>query len=677
MKTKDSEPNELIHESSPYLLQHAYNPVKWLPWSNKAFTEAASRDVPLIISVGYSACHWCHVMEHESFENIEVAELMNAHFVNVKVDREERPDVDNLYMTAVQLMTGHGGWPLNCIVLPDGRPIYGGTYFNRNQWINVLKNISHLYKSDRTKVLEYATNLTEGIKQAELVATTKYPENMDCEDALIRSVRKWKERFDNENGGPNKIPKFPLPNNYLFLLRYAHLFNDNEVMEHVKLTLSKMANGGIYDQVHGGFARYSTDGIWKLPHFEKMLYDNAQLVSLYTEAYRVNGNEHYRNVVKETLAFVTREWVNSDGGFYSAYDADSEGEEGKYYVWSKEELRELLQNDFELFADYYQLDEQGYWEDGNYILMRISDPTVILAGYSISHKQLEEKIESCKLKLREASQHRVKPGLDDKSITSWNAMMVKAYADAYSVFGDPEYKIIAIRACEFLCAKQMKPDGELYRIYKNGSSKVEAFLDDYAFMMDALLAIYQITANEMYLTKAMQLLNTVLVNFSHEESPLFYYSHERHQQLLTRQTETSDNVIPASNSQMAMNLFQIGTLFQRADLIERASKMVHLFLAELTNYGAGYSNWGCLALYLAKPFKEIAIVGNNVNEMLRGLLKHYFTNAILVTAEHESKLPLTMNRYKAGETWIYVCQNNTCGLPVNNVPDAIKQIENS
>ncbi|MBK7816187.1 MAG: thioredoxin domain-containing protein [Sphingobacteriaceae bacterium] len=310
------EANALVNESSPYLLQHAYNPVKWQPWSNSAFEEAKNQNKLVIISVGYSACHWCHVMEHESFEDTEVAALMNEHFVSVKVDREERPDVDNLYMTAVQLMTGHGGWPLNCIALPDGRPVYGGTYFNKMQWLNVLTNLVNVFKKDKEKVLEYANNLTEGIKQAELVATTKYPENIELEEALKKGVQKWKGSFDNEHGGPNRAPKFPLPNNYIFLLRYGYLYKDKEVLDHVNLTLTKMACGGIYDQLHGGFARYSTDGIWKLPHFEKMLYDNSQLVSLYCETYRLTKNTLYKTIVEETLDFVMNEWLKPEGCFF-------------------------------------------------------------------------------------------------------------------------------------------------------------------------------------------------------------------------------------------------------------------------------------------------------------------------------------------------------------------------
>lgn len=670
-----STPNELIHESSPYLLQHAYNPVNWVPWQDVHFKKARSENKLIIISVGYSACHWCHVMEHESFEDEAVAKLMNEHFVSIKVDREERPDVDNLYMTAVQLMTGHGGWPLNCIALPDGRPIYGGTYFNKKQWMNILSNIVEVYRTEPSKVLEYAQNLTNGIKQAELVATTKYPENMDIDEALVKSIQNWKKRLDNEHGGPNKAPKFPLPNNYQFLLRYGYLYKDKSVLDHVDLTLSKMACGGIYDQIHGGFARYSTDGIWKLPHFEKMLYDNAQLVSLYSEAYRLSKNKLYEQIVHETLDFVSKEWLQAEGCIFSAYDADSEGKEGKYYVWDKDELSNLLGDDVTVFSDYYQVNERGYWEHGNYILMRVDNISEVAMKHNVSVEELAKRIDVCKQKLKQAAGKRVMPGLDDKSITAWNALMVKAYADAYTTFGNEEYKLKALRCVDFIIKHQLKENNELYRIYKKGESKIEAFLDDYAFTIDALIQCYLIDQNEGYLLKAEILLERVLQNFSNPKSELFFYTNSNYHQLLSQQTETSDNVIPSSNSQMALNLFNLGKLLEKEKYVDKAKKMLHLFLDEMANYGAGYSNWGCLALNLTKPFHELVIVGNNVDEMFLNLHKHYFTNAILAVSKSASDLPLLKDRWKANETWVYVCKNKTCGLPVSSATDALKQLE--
>jgi uncharacterized protein YyaL (SSP411 family) len=666
--------NALINESSPYLLQHAYNPVNWVPWSTQAFEDAQEQNKLVIISVGYSACHWCHVMEHESFEDEAVAKLMNEHYVCIKVDREERPDVDNLYMTAVQLMTGHGGWPLNCIALPDGRPVYGGTYFNKQQWTNVLLNIIKVYNEDRDRALEYAKNLTEGIKQAELVATTKYPENIELEEALKKGVQKWKGSFDNEHGGPNRAPKFPLPNNYIFLLRYGYLYRDKKVLDHVNLTLTKMACGGIYDQLRGGFARYSTDGIWKLPHFEKMLYDNAQLVSLYCEAYRFTKNNLYKIIVEETLEFVMNEWLKPEGCFYSAYDADSEGEEGKFYVWSKEELQRILKDDFDVFARCYEVNENGYWEDGNYILLRSENWSVIASENQMNLDALNSKINTCKQKLKEAAAKRIKPGLDDKSITSWNALMAKGFADAYLCFGNKKYKEVALKCCDFIMKQQWNEKG-LHRIYKNGTTKIPAFLDDYAFTIDALLSASVIDQNESYLNHAQKLMEHVLENFKHGSSDLFYYTSSHTNELITQQTETSDNVIPASNSQMALNLFQLGVILQKPDYLQKARKMLHLYAGEISGYTPGYSNWSCLALYLTKPYKELVIVGNNVDEMMLDLHKHYFTNTTLVGSNKASELPLFKDRFQDSKTRVFVCKNNTCNLPVGTVLEAVKQLE--
>jgi len=394
--------NSLIHETSPYLLQHAHNPVKWMPWGDEALEKAKKENKLILISVGYSACHWCHVMEHESFEDETVAKIMNDYFVCIKVDREERPDIDQVYMMAVQLMTGQGGWPLNCFALPDGRPIYGGTYFPKKNWINILLNLVDLQKEQPDKMEDYANQLTQGLKLAELIKVNTNETDFKKE-LIINCYNNWKERFDNVDGGPNKAPKFPLPNNYQFFLRLSTDPSPTlpegervDLLEHINLTLTKMAYGGIYDQIGGGFARYSVDHYWKVPHFEKMLYDNAQLVSLYCEAYAVTKNSLYKNVVYETLEFIERELTAPNGGFYSALDADSEGIEGKYYVWTKEELQNILKDDFNLFADYYNINKLGLWEHDNYILLRNVDDHIIAEEHNISIEELQNKITSFK-----------------------------------------------------------------------------------------------------------------------------------------------------------------------------------------------------------------------------------------------------------------------------------------
>lgn len=667
----EKQPNLLITESSPYLLQHAYNPVNWFPFTQAAFTKAKEENKPVLISIGYSACHWCHVMEHESFEDVEVAKLMNDNFINIKVDREERSDVDMIYMQAVQLMTGQGGWPLNCFALPDGRPIYGGTYFNRQQWMNLLKNLSNLYRNDYDKVLQYAENLTQGIKQSEAIITQKESEYEISRTLLKATVEKWKTGFDNDLGGPNKAPKFPLPNNYLFLLRYGTLEKDKQVLDHVHLTLQKMASGGIYDQLHGGFSRYSTDIEWKVPHFEKMLYDNAQLISLYTEAFRHTKNPLYENIVRQTLSFIEKEWFTPEGAFYSAYDADSEGEEGKFYVWTKEELVNVLNEDFELFADSYSVNKTGYWEDGNYILMRNEDQAALLVKYGLTPEAFSEKIDRCMKVLKSISAKRIKPGLDDKSITSWNAMMCNAFANAYLVFGNENYKEIALQSISFILKNLIQANGRLYRTYKAGESKINGFLEDYAFVIEALQNVYLITQDFKYLNKAKDLIDFTLIEFHNPESHFLYYTDQVSSDLIARSTEISDNVIASSNSQMAINLFSLGVVFSNDSYIEKATDMLKSVLEDLKHYGPGYSNWGCLALYLTYPFKEVAIVGNNVNEKLFGLHKHGFTNAILAVSQNQSNLPLFENRYINGKTLIYVCENKACKLPVEAVDEAI------
>jgi uncharacterized protein YyaL (SSP411 family) len=673
--TENKKPNNLISETSPYLLQHAYNPVNWVAFGDEAFVKAKKENKLVLISIGYSACHWCHVMEHESFEDAEVAEIMNTNFINIKVDREERTDVDMLYMQAVQLMTGQGGWPLNCFTLPDGKPIYGGTYFQKQQWKGILKNLANLFKNEPQKIVEYAQNLTDGIHQAELITTQKQTDNTFDKTVLQKCVDNWKKRLDNKEGGPNKAPKFPLPNNYQFLLRYAILQNDNDLLNHVNLTLIKMAQGGIYDQLRGGFSRYSTDTLWKVPHFEKMLYDNAQLVSLYAEAFSHTKNNLYKQTVIDSLNFIEQEWYNPQGYFFSAYDADSEGEEGKYYVWNKSELQGILGENFELFIDYFNVNDLGYWEHDNYILMRSNNTAELLIKYNLNSESLEEKISSCKTLLKQIASKRVKPGLDDKTLTSWNALMCSAYAKAYLTFDDENYKTIALSNISFILSQLTQDNSQLYRTYKNNESKIEGFLDDYAFVIEALMNCYLISQNEDYLQKANTLCEKTLELFKNPNSEFLFYTNNLSTQLIARTTEVSDNVIPASNSQMALNLFYLGTYLNKKEWLTKAQNMLKLVSEDLAHYGAGYSNWGCLALHLNYKFKEVAIVGNNVNTKLKELYKHGIFNTIFSLSQSESNLPLVKNRYVDGKTLIYVCENNTCKLPTEFIDEALKLIE--
>ena len=538
----------------------------------------------------------------------------------------------------------------------------------------MLQNLANLQTSDPGKIIDYAEELTKGIQKSELIATQPKNSPMADKALLQKTVLKWKSRLDNEEGGPNRAPKFPLPSNYQFLLRYALLEKDDELLKHVDLTLTKMAMGGIYDQLHGGFSRYSTDLTWKVPHFEKMLYDNAQLAALYAEAYSLTKNNLYREVAIDVLEFVEQEWFNSEGFFYSAYDADSEGEEGKYYVWNELDLKELLGEHYDFFSRYYEINDTGYWEHGNYILMRSPKTAEVMTRFNLTPEQLQERVAACKAILKQEAKSRLKPGLDDKTITSWNALMCSAYAKAYLAFGDEKYRGIALSAMRFILEKLSRPDGALYRTYKNGESRIEAFLEDYAFVTEALINCYLVTQEEVYLEKAKQLAELSLERFSNPDSDFLFYTADNASALIARTTETSDNVIPASNSQTAMNLFLLGTYFGKQDWIERSVKMLGSVQDELKNYGAGYSNWGCLALHLAYPLREVAIVGNNVNEKLLELCKHGLTNTILAVSAQASELPLVKNRHVNGKTLIYVCENSACKMPVGSVDEALLQL---
>lgn len=663
--------NALIHETSPYLLQHAHNPVNWYAWNDEVLEKAKSENKLILISVGYSACHWCHVMEHESFEDENVAKLMNDYFICIKVDREERPDIDQVYMMAVQLMTGQGGWPLNCFALPDGRPIYGGTYFPKQSWMNILLNLADVYQHEPEKVIDYAKQLTEGVKLAELVKINSNEKAFTFE-TLQKSVNNWMPRFDNTDGGPNKAPKFPLPNNYQFLLRYAHHTKNAELLKHIELTLKKMAYGGIYDQIGGGFARYSVDHFWKVPHFEKMLYDNSQLVTLYCEAFQKTKNPLYKQIVYETLAFVERELTSSKGGFYSALDADSEGVEGKYYVWTKSELQEILKEQFALFADYFNVNQRGFWEHNNHILLRHDDDETIAERNNVSIAELQKTIKDCKKQLLILREKRIKPGLDNKIITSWNALMVKAYADAYAIFDEKYFKDIAISNLEFLLKNCCDKNGKLSHL---ANSSINGFLEDYAYIIEALISCYEISFEEKYLHKANDLMNYVITHFQDDKSGMFYFTSDTDKALISRKMELSDNVIPASNSSIAKSLFVLGHHFALEDYIQMSQKMLNNVLDEIENYGAGYSNWAMLLLYFSTPFHELAIVGKSVDEKRKILHKHYHPNKIFAGSASESSLPLLLNRYKKDETLIYVCKNKSCLAPVKEIEEALSQMQ--
>lgn len=674
-----SKANQLIHESSPYLLQHAYNPVHWLPWSDDAFARAKQENKLVLISIGYSACHWCHVMEHESFEDKAVAEIMNANFICIKVDREERPDVDQVYMTAVQIMTGSGGWPLNCFTLPDGRPIYGGTYFPQQEWVKVLRTLADYYKNETERVYQYANELTTAVRKADLLPP--YSEKPSfSKDTLIACVENWTKRFDNEEGGPKKVPKFPLPNNYKFLLRYSQTLNQWEklqLIKHMDLTLTKMAYGGINDQIGGGFARYSTDGEWKVPHFEKMLYDNAQLVSLYSEAYQLSKNPLYKQMVYETLDFIEREMTSPEGAFYSALDADSEGEEGKYYVWTKEELMNITNTDFSLFKEYFNVNDIGLWEEENYILLRKKSDEDIAKQFHLNTKELQSKIGMLKNKVLAEREKRIKPGLDNKILTSWNALMIKGYADAYLVFSDEKFINKAITAADFLLKNLLREDGGLWHQATNKPStknRINGFHEDYAFTIEAFVSLYQASLEEKYLTYAKSFTDYVIKHFYDPVSGMFFFTSDLDPELISRKLEIQDNVTPASNSSMALSLFYLATYFDSNEYLSMSEKMLKQVHQEMINYGSAYSNWAILQLYFTQPFYQLVIVGNSVEEKRQELSKHYLPNMIFAGSKLDSNLTLLKNKYSEGRTLIYVCENKTCKNPTENIREAVEQM---
>ncbi len=664
--------NHLIHETSPYLLQHANNPVDWHPWGEDALAIARKENKLILVSIGYSACHWCHVMERESFENENMAAKMNENYVCIKVDREERPDIDQIYMEAVQLMTGSGGWPLNCFLLPDGRPVYGGTYFRPNDWQSILESLALNYKTTPNRFEEYAQRLQQGMNQSGFIQIQK-PVDFS-QEFLNEMVAFWTNRFDNTNGGDGSAPKFPMPNSLQFLQRHAYHTKDKRILNHVNLTLTKMAKGGIYDQLGGGFARYSVDATWKVPHFEKMLYDNAQMVSLYSEAFKLNKNPLYKDVVIETLAFINNELTAPEGGFYSALDADSEGEEGKYYVWSEEEIKQILKEDAFLFIDYYQIEKTGNWEGKNILLVN-EDSKEFANRKNINHLEWKAKLRSMKSKLLLERSKRVQPGLDDKILTSWNALMIIGYADAYQAFGEQTFLNKAIGAMNFILDKCTKQYSQLFRTYKNGQAKINAFLDDYSFTIEALLALYRITFDDNWLYRANDMLQYVLDHFYDKETGLFYYTSDEDPKLISRKKELSDSVIPASNSSMAKTLKMASFYFDDLQY-EEISRQMLSNITELIKHDARfYTNWCNLMYDFIIGQNEIVISGEKAMDYLSELDKQYLPDIILAGSTRESKLHFLRNRFKAGETTIYVCEKGSCQLPVKTVSEALHMIK--
>ena len=676
-KNDSKKGNDLVNETSPYLLQHAYNPVNWKAWNEDSLEEAKEQNKLIVISIGYASCHWCHVMEEESFENDSIARIMNDNFINIKVDREERPDVDKVYMNAVQLMTGKGGWPLNCIALPDGKPVFGGTYFTKEQWSKILKDVSKLYKENPQKVEEYAQRVTEGIQTSELITLNK-EEAVFKNEEIIAAINLSAEQLDTINGGFKGAPKFPMPNTLDYLLRYQYHFNKPELFKYIKKSLTKMAYGGIYDQIGGGFSRYSVDNRWHIPHFEKMLYDNAQLVSVYSKAYLQDKNELYKSIVKETLAFVNDELNANNGAFYSSLDADSKNEnneleEGIFYTWTKQELKALIK-DYKLFANYYNVNTTGFWENDLYVLIRDQSVTEFAKKNKLTKDELKEKIADWKSILNVARNKRRKPNLDDKILTSWNALMLQGYVDAYKAFDQKEYLNKAVKIAEFILHNQLRSDGGLNRNFKDGKSTINGYAEDYATVIQAFISLHEVSLDEKWLIISKEIMEYAIIHFYDSTSGMFFYTSKEDPSLIARKTEVIDGVISSSNSIIGNSLFKLGHYFYDQKMIKISKQMLNNLKIEIIKNPMGYSNWLHLMTNFTQPFYEVAVVGKNANTITKEFYKNYFPNILISASNKDSELPLLEFKYIDGETLIYVCVNGTCKLPLADISKAIKSI---
>jgi len=670
--------NALVDETSPYLLQHAHNPVNWEAWNPEILERAKKENKPLLISIGYAACHWCHVMEDECFEDEDVAQMMNENFVTIKIDREERPDVDQVYMDAIQMMTGNGGWPLNIVALPDGKPFWGATYLPKEDWIKSLEKLIHLYQTDLKKVEEYAANIEKGIKAINLVEV-KTTNAFFTLDSLNTTVDRWSTYFDTYLGGYKSAPKFMMPNNLDFLMHYAISEGKDSIMDYVNTSLTRMAYGGIFDPIDGGFSRYATDNKWHIPHFEKMLYDNGPLASLYAKAYAVTKNPLYKEVVQKTIDFVESELLDNSGGFYSSLDADSKNEggtleEGAFYVWKAQALDSILGGDFPIFKDYYNINSYGLWENGNYVLIRDKSDEEIAKTHKISVQELNTRMTKALQKLKVVRDKRPRPRLDDKILTSWNGLMLLGLVDAYRYLGEERYRELALKNAQFLENHMIKPDGTLYRNHKNGTSTINAFLDDYATLIAAYIGLYEITFNQKWLSHAKALADTAITNFKDDESGMFHYTAEEDEGLIRRSIELYDKEISSSNSIMANNLLKLHKLYPKAGYNKLTRQMVLNVQENFLDNGQSFANWLNLVLFQNKNFYEIAVVGKEYQVVGKEILSHYLPNSILVGTEEEGHLELLKNRYNEGQTLIYVCIEGMCKLPVTTTKLALQQL---
>lgn len=661
--------NRLIHETSPYLLQHAHNPVNWYPWGEEALALAKKEDKPILVSIGYAACHWCHVMERESFEDEATAAIMNRYFINIKIDREERPDLDHIYMDAVQAMTGSGGWPLNVFLTPDTRPFYGGTYFppvrahNRPAWKEILEGLHNAYTEKRDEIDQQAEKLTQHLQSSNafgLQANTAdwIKANETIEDIAANMLK----QADTEWGGFGHAPKFPQTQSIRYLLRHFHFHADEAARNQALLSLDKMIDGGIYDQLGGGFARYSTDTEWLAPHFEKMLYDNALIVMAMCEAYAITKSAKYARAIHETLEFVERELMHSNGGFYSALDADSEGVEGKFYTWSKQEIEEVLGEEASLFCAYYDVTAAGNWEETNILRIK-TQPAAFAAANGYTETNWLEKLAITKAKLRQRRDQRKRPLLDDKHLLGWNALMNAAYGQAYAVLGNTHYRSIAEKNIQFLEVSLKKgEEGKWLHTCKEGKASIPAFLDDYAYLIQAYIQLQEITGDGGYLLKAKELLELVNRYFSEEKTGFYFYTMEGQADIIVRKKEVYDGAIPSGNAVMAANLQYLGRVFDNKNWLNRMNQMVAGLSQAIVKYPTSFGAWAMVMQAELAGWKEVALVGPGARNYLPAVLERYSPNKILQAEEtKEGEFPLLAGKMpKDGKLLFYICQNFSC-----------------
>ncbi len=693
--------NRLAKESSPYLLQHAHNPVDWYPWGDEALQAAKNSDKPILVSIGYAACHWCHVMERESFEDPEVAAIMNEHFINIKVDREERPDVDHIYMDALTSMTGSGGWPLNMFLSPDGHPFYGGTYYppqpyhNRPSWTDVLLAINNAWKERRDELLQQADNLTRHLEQSNRIGEGAAPAGNYSTDQLTQITRALMANADTKDGGFGRAPKFPQTFSIRYLLRYASLFMEREsrfasirssgssivwkqdaeelhakqALDQALLSLDKMIEGGIYDQIGGGFARYSTDSQWLVPHFEKMLYDQALIISALAEAFQLTGNPRYKETIRETVDFIQRELMQNEYGFYSALDADSEGEEGKFYLWEKGEVEELLGADATLASAWLGISEEGNWEGINILTKSRKKEELLNSGYwSGDAIALDQKLEQIRQKLLTARAGRIRPGLDDKQLVSWNALMNTSLSMAYAATGEPHYRTLAEQNMEWICRVFVNESGDLWHSFKSGKARIPAFLDDYAYLVQALIMLQEITGRTELLERAKKLTEVILEDFSAADSPLFYFTNRNQKDVILRKRDVYDGAQPSGNSVMAFNLKYLGIVFEKPDWFRMAEEMVSVMAGSALRYPGSFGNWAMEWMGWTGNCAEIVVVGPEAEVHRNEIISNFIPYKVLQSASLENPAyPLLRHKPSAPDTLIYLCQSYNCLRPERTV----------